>query len=69
MKLIVSLEDLSNNISAGMSDENGVVKCVVIRETEKAYLLRDSDAPERESWFPKSQVSFRQRNVKTGVAP
>ena len=51
-----------------MSDENEVVKCVVIRETEKAYLMRDSDAPERESWFPKSQVSFRQRNVKTGVA-
>lgn len=45
-----------------------VVRCAVVRETEKAYLLRDSDAPERESWFPKSQVSFRQRNVKTGVA-
>ena len=42
------------------------VPCVVVRETDKAYLLRDGDDSGREAWFPKSQVSFRQRNVKTG---
>lgn len=48
--------------------ELDVVRCVVVRETEKAWLLRDADDPERESWFPKSQVSFRMRNVRTGAA-
>lgn len=43
------------------------VECSVIKETEKAYHLRE-DGEQREAWFPKSQVSFARRNIKTGVA-
>lgn len=41
----------------------------VIRETDKAYLLRD-DSEENEAWFPKSQISWKQYNptTKQGIA-
>ncbi len=42
------------------SDE---VKVTVVRETEKAYLFRDDEG--REDYFPKSEVVFVSRNVKT----
>lgn len=48
--------------------ETADVACTVIRETEKAFLLRDKDQPEREDWFPKSEIHFERRNVKTGDA-
>lgn len=51
-----------------MDPETETVACVVLKETEKAYYLEDGDNPDRAAWFPKSQVSFRSRNVKTGVA-
>lgn len=51
-----------------MNPDLEIVKCTVLRETDKAYLLRDRDNPEREAYFPKSQVSFQMRNVHTGVA-
>ena len=51
-----------------LNPELETVLCHVIRETEKAYLLQDDDCPERQSYFPKSQVSFARRNIKTGAA-
>lgn len=48
--------------------ETDKIQCTVVRETEKAFLLRDGSNPERESWFPKSEVFFHMRNVKTGKA-
>jgi len=45
-----------------------VVNCSVVKETPDAYQLRDSQDESRVEWFPKSQVSFRRRNVKTGAA-
>ena len=51
-----------------MEAELETVHCQVIRETPAAYLLRDNAEPTREAYFPKSQVSFRRRNIKTGAA-
>lgn len=51
-----------------MSNEIEVLTCTVLRESDAAYMLRDGDNPEREAWFPKSQVSFRMRNTETGKA-
>ena len=52
-----------------MSDpEIEIVRCFVVSETEKAYRLRDADNLDNEDYFPKSQVSFQMRNVKTGKA-
>jgi len=51
-----------------MSQETEIVRCQVIRETAAAYLLRDRDEITREAYFPKSQVSFQRRNIKTGEA-
>jgi hypothetical protein len=50
-----------------MEPETDTISCQVIRESEKAYLIRDPDDT-REAWFPKSEVSFSRRNVKTGAA-
>lgn len=51
-----------------MGEELETVRCTVIRETVAAYLLRDHEDQSRESYFPKSQVSFSRRNIKTGEA-
>ena len=51
-----------------MESDTEIVRCVVTGETAKAYQLRDADDPSRESYFPKSQVSFQRRNIKTGAA-
>ena len=51
-----------------MNAEIEIVRCSVIRETSGAWLLRDRDEPSREAYFPKSQISFRRRNIKTGEA-
>lgn len=51
-----------------MSDDIEPVRCVVLRESDAAYLLRDENDETREAWFPKSQVSFQMRNMKTGKA-
>ena len=51
-----------------MSNELETVNCFVIKETEKAYLLQDADNTDREAYFPKSQTSFKMRNMKTGKA-
>lgn len=51
-----------------MESENDIVRCVVTGETEKAYKMRDKEDPSRESFFPKSQISFQRRNLKTGEA-
>ena len=46
--------------------ETDDVTCTVIRETEKAFLLKTET--DGEAWFPKSHVSFKRRNVKTQEA-
>lgn len=51
-----------------MSESIETVECEVISETEKAYLLRDRFTAGRSDYFPKSQVSFKRRNIKTGEA-
>jgi hypothetical protein len=51
-----------------MSDQIETVRCLVIRETAAAYLLQDREETTREAFFPKSQVSFQRRNIKTGEA-
>ena len=51
-----------------MNQETEIVRCAILRETEKAYLLADRDNPDREAYFPKSEVTFQMRNVKTGKA-
>jgi len=49
-----------------MSDpETETVNVTIIGETEKAYRLSDG---ELEGWFPKSEVTFQRRNIKTGKA-
>lgn len=48
-----------------MDPETDTIRCFVMRETAAAYLLRDRDEPGREAFFPKSQVSFKYRNLKT----
>lgn len=48
------------------SSETDDVVCKVVDETDKAYQL-ETDGGYRE-WFPKSQISFKRRNVKTGEA-
>ena len=51
-----------------MYEEPEIVNCVVLRETDLAFLLSDRDNPDTEAYFPKSQISFKQRNLKTGMA-
>lgn len=48
--------------------ETDDVRCVVIRETEKAWYLQDKDNEDRCDYFPKSQVTFKRRNAITGEA-
>lgn len=45
--------------------ETDIIKVTVVKETPKAFLLSEG---EKEAWFPKSQVSFQRRNIKTGEA-
>lgn len=51
-----------------MSEQLELVNCLVLRETHAAFLLRDRNEPDREAFFPKSEVSFSRRNIKTGEA-
>jgi hypothetical protein len=55
-----------------MNDQIETVECIVIRETYLAYFLRERNEhgrdPGRAAYFPKSQVSFKRRNIKTGAA-
>jgi hypothetical protein len=50
------------------SEKIKTVACQFISETEAAFLLEQADRPGRQAWFPKSQVSFQRRNIKTGDA-
>jgi hypothetical protein len=51
-----------------MSDQLETVRCLVIRETAAAFLLQDREELSRQAFFPKSQISFQRRNIKTGEA-
>jgi hypothetical protein len=54
-----------------MSDPETVdVKCIVERRTELAYKLRQYDGEEdpKVAWFPASEIVFKQRNIRTGIA-
>lgn len=51
-----------------MSSTIETVPCIIVRETDAAYFLRDQEDPSREAYFPKSQVSFARRNINTGQA-
>lgn len=53
---------------SGLKDEIDPVAVRVVKETEKAYFLRDKDEMGEDAWFPKSQISFERRNTKTGDA-
>jgi len=44
------------------------VSVIVTNETDKAFQFKERDGEERQEWFPKSHVSFSQRNIKTGMA-
>lgn len=46
--------------------ETEETKVTVLRETDKAYLFINGVLDQ--SWFPKSEVSFKSRNIKTGEA-
>lgn len=46
--------------------ETETVAVTVVNETAKAFLLRNDQG--KESFFPKSQISFARRNLKTGAA-
>jgi RNase P/RNase MRP subunit p29 len=50
-----------------VSTETDNVACIVVNETDKAFRLRDK-SEDREAWFPKSEIHFERRNVKTGDA-
>lgn len=52
-----------------MSDpETADVEVLIMKESDKAFLLQSIEEPEKESWFPKSEVVFNYRNIKTGKA-
>lgn len=51
-----------------MDDETDTVVCWILEEREKSFKLRDDNDFEREAFFPKSQINFDRRNVKTGRA-
>jgi hypothetical protein len=46
-------------------DDDSVVSVLIIDETEKAYLFHNEG---KQEWFPKSEVHFESRNIKTGKA-
>lgn len=48
------------------NSETDTVDVTVLEEVGKCFKLRDVHG--NEGLFPKSQVSFKQRNVKTGEA-
>ena len=48
--------------------ETDKVKVTVVEESAKAYRLRDNENPEREEWFPKSEISFERRSMTSGDA-
>ena len=50
------------------ASELETVLCIVVRESDAAYLLQDRAGHGNQEWFPKSQVSFQRRNIKTGEA-
>lgn len=43
--------------------ETDTVHVTILDETEKAFRFRNDNGDE--SWFPKSEVTFNSRNVKT----
>ena len=47
-----------------MNDELEKIECKFIGERVKAFILEHEDGTR--DFFPKSQVSFERRNVKTG---
>jgi len=50
------------------NDSIEAVAVRILRETDKAYELQEHDDVARIAWFPKSQVSFKRRNIHTGHA-
>lgn len=51
-----------------MNPETETVNVTIIRETQAAWLMRDKENPEREAYFPQSEITFQRRNIKTGDA-
>lgn len=49
-----------------METETDDIVCNVLNETDKAVMLIDEE--DRSAWFPKSQINFKRRNMKTGAA-
>ena len=49
-----------------MSSELEPVAVEVVEERDASYLFRNEDG--KEAFFPKSETSFKQRNLKTGKA-
>ena len=47
--------------------ETDTLNVEITNETALSYQFKDSETGEV-VWFPKSQVSFKRRNVKTGMA-
>lgn len=52
----------------GNNSDTEKVPCKVLKETDKAFFLQDDFDTSRKAYFPKSQVSFERRNMKTGIA-
>ena len=48
-------------------DDTEPTPVIIIKETDKAYQFKKKGT-ELTEWFPKSQISFARRNVKTGEA-
>ena len=51
-----------------MNQETETIHVTILRETRAAWLMRDRDNPEREAYFPQSEITFQRRNIKTGEA-
>jgi hypothetical protein len=51
-----------------MEPKTEIIHVTILRETRAAWLMRDCDNPEREAYFPQSEISFKRRNIKTGDA-
>lgn len=50
------------------NDEIEEIACTVRGETGKAWFLKQKNKPFKEGYFPKSQVSFARRNIRSGDA-
>ena len=49
--------------------ETDIVKVTIVKESDKAFLMTDDNSTDNpEAWFPKSEVTFKRRNVITGKA-